>query len=101
MPKASPSKVVAYLSDITAQRQEAMLNAAFRGALNQLDANVMVADNELKIIFVNPAAAQMLARAAGRLPPRPAELRRQRNAGREPGVDDARIRPRCAARSNA
>ena len=58
-----PSKVVAYLSDITSQRQEAIMNAAFRGALNQLDANVMVADNELKIIFVNPAAAQMLARA--------------------------------------
>ena len=39
------------------------MNAAFRGALDRLDANVMVADNELKIIFVNPAAARMLARA--------------------------------------
>jgi len=61
--EGKPAKVVAYLSDITTQRQEAIMNAAFRGALNQLDANVMVADNELKIIFVNPAAAQMLARA--------------------------------------
>jgi methyl-accepting chemotaxis protein len=58
-----PFKIVAYLSDITKQRQEALLNAAFRGALNQLDANVMVADNNLKVIFVNPAASQMLARA--------------------------------------
>jgi len=58
-----PFKIVGYLSDITKQRQEALLNAAFRGALNQLDANVMVADNNLKVIFVNPAAAQMLARA--------------------------------------
>jgi methyl-accepting chemotaxis protein len=58
-----PFKVVAYLSDITRQRQEALLNAAFRGALDQLDANVMVCDNELEIIFVNPAARQMLARA--------------------------------------
>jgi methyl-accepting chemotaxis protein len=58
-----PFKVVAYLNDVTRERQEALLNAAFRGALNQLDANVMVADNDRKIIFVNPAAAQMLARA--------------------------------------
>ena len=58
-----PFKVVAYLNDVTRQRQEALLNAAFRGALNQLDANVMVADNDLKIIFVNPAAERMLARA--------------------------------------
>jgi len=58
-----PFKIVAYLVDITRQRQEALLNAAFRGALNQLDANVMVADNDLKIIFVNPAASQMLSRA--------------------------------------
>jgi methyl-accepting chemotaxis protein len=58
-----PFKVVAYLSDITRQRQEALLNAAFRGALSQLDANVMVADNDLKIIFMNPAAERMLARA--------------------------------------
>ena len=58
-----PFKVVAYLSDITRQRQEAVLNTAFRGALNQLDANVMVVDTELKIIFVNPAASQMLDRA--------------------------------------
>ena len=61
--EGKPAKVVAYLTDITTQRQEEIMNAAFRGALNQLDANVMVADNELKIIFVNPAAAQMLARA--------------------------------------
>ncbi|HET9863922.1 MAG TPA: methyl-accepting chemotaxis protein [Steroidobacteraceae bacterium] len=58
-----PFKVVAYLSDITRQRQEALLNAAFRGALDQLDANVMVCDNDLEIIFVNPAARAMLARA--------------------------------------
>jgi len=58
-----PFKVVAYLVDITKQRQEAVLNAAFRGALNQLDANVMVADNHLKLMFVNPATVQMLTRA--------------------------------------
>ncbi|HEU5134307.1 MAG TPA: methyl-accepting chemotaxis protein, partial [Steroidobacteraceae bacterium] len=58
-----PFKVVAYLNDVTKQRKEAVLNAAFRGALDRLDANVMVADNDLQVIFVNPAAARMLARA--------------------------------------
>jgi methyl-accepting chemotaxis protein len=58
-----PFKVVAYLNDITRQRQEALLNAAFRGALDRLDANVMCADNDMKIIYVNPAAARMLGRA--------------------------------------
>ena len=58
-----PFKIVAYLTDITKQRQEALLNAAFRGALDQLDANVMVVDNELKVIFVNPAAREMMGRA--------------------------------------
>lgn len=58
-----PFKVVAYLNDVTRQRQEALLNAAFRGALDRLDANVMVVDNDLKIIFVNPAASRMLTRA--------------------------------------
>jgi len=58
-----PFKVVAYLSDVTKQREEALLNAAFRGALDQLDANVMVVDTDLRIIFVNPAATQMMERA--------------------------------------
>src|ERR1043165_2057212 len=58
-----PFKVVAYLNDVTKVRQEAVLNAAFRGALNRLDANVMVANNDLEIIFVNPAAEKMLSRA--------------------------------------
>jgi methyl-accepting chemotaxis protein len=58
-----PFKVIAYLVDVTTQRQEALLNAAFRGALNQLDANVMVADNDMKIMFVNPATTRMMTRA--------------------------------------
>jgi methyl-accepting chemotaxis protein len=57
-----PFKVVGYLSDITRQRETALLNAAFRGALEQLDANVMVADNERRIIFVNPAARRLMSR---------------------------------------
>ncbi len=87
-----PFKVVAYLNDVTKQRQEAVLNAAFRGALDRLDANVMVADNDLKIIFVNPAAARMLARAQEVVPQGPAELRRRQVARHQPGLDDARAR---------
>jgi methyl-accepting chemotaxis protein len=56
-----PFKVVGYLSDITRQRETAMLNAAFRGALDQLDANVMVADNDRRIIYANPAAKRLMA----------------------------------------
>jgi len=61
--EGKPFKVVAYLVDVTKQRQEALLNAAFRGALDQLDANVMVADNDMKIMFVNPATKHMMTRA--------------------------------------
>src|SRR4051812_1960684 len=58
-----PFKVVAYLNDVTRSRQEALLNVAFRGALDQLDANVMAVDENLRIIFVNPAATRMLTHA--------------------------------------
>jgi methyl-accepting chemotaxis protein len=59
----APFKIVCYLSDVTVEKRAAVLNAAFRGALDKLDANVMVADNDLSIIFVNPAATRMLAAA--------------------------------------
>jgi methyl-accepting chemotaxis protein len=54
-------KVVGYLSDITHARETALLNAAFRSALDQLDANVMVANNERRIIYVNPAARRLMS----------------------------------------
>jgi methyl-accepting chemotaxis protein len=57
-----PFKVVKYATDITELRARERMNAAFKGALNQLDANVIVADNDMKIIFINPAATQMLTR---------------------------------------
>ena len=67
-----------------------MLNAAFRGALDQLDANVMVADNDLKIIFVNPAGRADAGAGAGRAAQGTAGLRRRQAAGREPrDPDDA------------
>jgi methyl-accepting chemotaxis protein len=66
----APFKVVCYLTDVTAERRAAAMNAAFRGALDNLDANVMVADNDMSIVFVNPSASRMLKAAE-------AELRRE------------------------
>jgi len=58
-----PFKVVKYANDVTQARKEAVLNAAFRGALDKLDANVTVADSDNQIIFVSPAAARTLGSA--------------------------------------
>jgi methyl-accepting chemotaxis protein len=58
-----PFKVVAYLTDVTQQRQEAQLNEAFKGALNKLTSNVMVANNDGHIIYLNDANEAMLRAA--------------------------------------
>jgi len=58
-----PFKVVAYVTDITQQRQEAQLNQAFKGALNKLHSNVMVANNDGRIIYLNDANEAMLVAA--------------------------------------
>ncbi len=62
-----PFKVVCYLTDVTEERKAAVMNAAFRGALDNLDANVMVADNDMSIVFVNNAAKRMLQSAQAEL----------------------------------
>jgi methyl-accepting chemotaxis protein len=62
-----PFKVVKYANDVTEARNQAVLNSAFRGALDKLDANVTVADAENEIIFVSPAARQTLGRAQSEL----------------------------------
>ena len=58
-----PFKVVKYAQDVTKVRSEAVMNAAFRGALEKLDANVTVANGENEIIFVSPAATRTLGNA--------------------------------------
>jgi methyl-accepting chemotaxis protein len=63
----TPFKVVCYLTDVTAERKAAVMNAAFRGALDNLDANVMVTDNDMSIVFVNSAAGRMLKSAEAEL----------------------------------
>ncbi len=58
-----PFKVFKYATDVTAQRQAATLNAAFKGALQKLGANVMVTNNDFDIIYVNQAAADLMRTA--------------------------------------
>ncbi len=58
-----PFKVVKYATDISAQRREAEMNAAFRGALDNLLSNVMVADVDLNIIYMNSTVKEMLGNA--------------------------------------
>ncbi len=56
-----PFKVVKYATDITAQRKAARMNAAFKGALDNVTANVMVADMDCNIIYMNEAAGVLMA----------------------------------------
>jgi len=56
-------KVVEYSTDITEQVRQSELNAAFKGALDNLSANVMVADTDLNIIYLNNAMRDMMGGA--------------------------------------
>jgi methyl-accepting chemotaxis protein len=58
-----PFKVVKYATDITEQRRQNEMNAAFKSALDNLQSNVMVADVDLNIIYMNLAMREMLANA--------------------------------------
>jgi methyl-accepting chemotaxis protein len=54
-----PFKVVEYATDITEQVRQSEMNAAFKGALDNLSSNVMVADTSLNIIYLNNAMREM------------------------------------------
>jgi len=56
-------KVVEYSTDITEQVRQSELNAAFKGALDNLSANVMVADIDLNIIYLNNAMRDLMGGA--------------------------------------
>jgi methyl-accepting chemotaxis protein len=56
-----PFKVVKYATDVTAERRAAQMNAAFKGALNKLSSSVVVADNDLRIIYLNEASQSLMA----------------------------------------
>ncbi len=58
-----PFKVVEYSTDITEQVRQSEMNAAFKGALDNLSSNVMVADTDLNIIYLNNAMREMMGGA--------------------------------------
>jgi methyl-accepting chemotaxis protein len=60
-----PFKVVEYSTDITEEVRQSKMNAAFKGALDNLSSNVMVVDTDLNIIFVNNALREMMSGAQG------------------------------------
>ena len=59
--KGRPLKVIKFATDITRQKLEARMNAAFKGALDNVTANVMVADMNLNIIYMNDAARTVMS----------------------------------------
>lgn len=62
--KGNPVKVIKYASDISDQKaisEKARVSADLASALKVCQANVMIADNDLKIIFVNEEVRKMLS----------------------------------------
>lgn len=60
----NPIKVIKYASDISEQKEiseKARISADLASALKVCQANVMIADNDLKIIFVNEEVKKMLS----------------------------------------
>jgi methyl-accepting chemotaxis protein len=56
-----PYKVMKFATDITAEITASHMNAVYRGALDNASANVMVADPDCNIIYVNEAASTLMA----------------------------------------
>jgi methyl-accepting chemotaxis protein len=54
-----PFKVVKYATDITEQKRQDEMNAAFKGALDNLGSSVTVADANLNIIYLNNSMREM------------------------------------------
>ena len=55
-----PCKVIKFAVDITEQKRQETLNAAYKGALDGVTANVMVADNDLRITYMNQTATGLM-----------------------------------------
>ena len=59
--EGKPYKVMKFATDITAEITASHMNAVYRGALDSATANVMVADTDLNIIYLNRAAGALMA----------------------------------------
>lgn len=60
-----PYKVVKYATDITASMQANAQHLRVSHALENVTTNVMIADNERRIVYMNPAVREMLEAAQG------------------------------------
>ena len=58
-----PIKVIKYAMDRTQVAKDNRQNLRIRGALENVPTNVMIADNERRIVYMNAAVRAMLARA--------------------------------------
>jgi methyl-accepting chemotaxis protein len=58
-----PFKVVKFATDVTAQKHQIEMSAAFKGALDNLGSSVMVADTDLNVIYLNQSMQSMMATA--------------------------------------
>ncbi|MBS0378603.1 MAG: PAS domain S-box protein [Proteobacteria bacterium] len=61
--KGHPTRVIKFATDITAQKIEARMNAAFKGALDNVTTNLMVADKDNNIIYLNNTVRSMMSLA--------------------------------------
>lgn len=61
--KGRPVKVVKFASDITAEVRQATANATVRSALDKVSNNVMIADADNNISYLNESVLDMLRRA--------------------------------------
>jgi methyl-accepting chemotaxis protein len=59
--EGKPYKVMKFATDITAEITASHMNAVYRGALDNATANVMVADNDCNIIYMNRAASTLMS----------------------------------------
>ncbi|MDO3388421.1 methyl-accepting chemotaxis protein [Gilvimarinus sp. SDUM040013] len=56
-------KVIKFATDITEQRMKAYFEAALSGAVQSTSANIMIADPDRKIIYMNEAVTNLLSEA--------------------------------------
>ena len=56
-----PFKIVLFATDITQRKQEARMNAAFKGALDNVGTCLMVTDLEMNIIYLNESARRLMS----------------------------------------
>ncbi|MBV1907485.1 MAG: PAS domain-containing protein [Pseudomonadales bacterium] len=62
-----PYKVVKFATDITQEKNEAVFNSRLKQVMDTVGANVMMADTDLNINYMNNSASQMMTDVEGEL----------------------------------